>query len=105
MTVSRKDAGHAAKWINYSALCDDAESLRPGKLLPGRPDPLAYAHLQARTHVKKEPDADADRAYLVARKRRENMRALREVVAAAAVIGLVLVGALTWAVTTFGGAL
>lgn len=43
----------------------------------GKTDPLAYPHLQARTHVKSGPGVDADRAYLARVRRLENRAALR----------------------------
>ncbi len=70
----------------------------------GVTDPNAWRHLCASRHVKAEPQAERDRAYLARRKRRETLRAVAGavgiVLASAAVVGVFAL----WVVVTFAGA-
>lgn len=70
----------------------------------GVTDPNAWRHLCASRHVKAEPDAEADRAYLRRRARREMWQAIGAALAwvGGSVVVLIAVG--LWVVTTFAGA-
>ena len=70
----------------------------------GQTDPNAWRHLCASRHVKAEPDAEADRAYLRRRARRETWQAIGAALAwvGGSVVVLIAVG--LWAVTTFAHA-
>lgn len=70
----------------------------------GQTDPNAWRHLCASRHVKAEPDADVDRAYLRRRARRETWQAIGAALAWVGGAFVVLAFVALWAVTTFAGA-
>lgn len=69
----------------------------------GQTDPNAWRHLCASRHVKAEPDAEADRAYLRRRARRETWQAIGAALARVGGSAVVLAFVALWAVTTFAG--
>lgn len=70
----------------------------------GQTDPNAWRHLCASRHVKAEPDAEADRAYLRRRARRETWQAIGAALAWVGGSAVVLAFVALWAVTTFAHA-
>lgn len=70
----------------------------------GQTDPNAWRHLCASRHVKAEPDAQADRAYLAKRARRETWRAIGGALAWVGGSVVVLAVFALWVVTTFAHA-
>lgn len=69
----------------------------------GKTDPLAWDHLQARTHVKAEPACDRDRAYIARRNRREMRRGIAHAAVVVGGVALVVLAFALWVVTTFAG--
>lgn len=69
----------------------------------GVTDPNAWRHLCASRHVKDEPQAAADRAYIARRNRRDTWRAIGSALLPVAGVALVIFAFCLWLVTTFAG--
>lgn len=69
----------------------------------GVTDPNAWRHLCASRHVKAEPQAERDRAYLRRRARREMWQAVGAALAWVGGCVVVLAFVALWVVTTFAG--